>query len=70
MCVITELILQAGVKTNLGNIQRSKCRPLFYDLYSNNRNLLCSCDENILFGDDTYLVYTDESLELLANHVN
>ena len=55
---------------NLGTIQGSKCGPLFYDIYSNDLHFLCSSDENILFADDTCLVYAGESLELLVNHVN
>ena len=55
---------------NLGTIQGSKCGPLFCDIYSNDRNFLCSSDEDILLADDTCLVYTGESLELLVNHVN
>ena len=51
---------------NLGIIQGSKCGPLFYDIYSNDLIFLCSSDENILFADDTCLVYTGESLELLV----
>ena len=55
---------------NLRNIQRSKCRLLLYDMNSNVPHFLCSSDENILFADDTCLVYTGESLELVFNHVN
>ena len=55
---------------NLGVIQGSKNGPLFFDIYSNDINYLCTPDENILFADDTCLVYVGDDLRRLETHVN
>ena len=55
---------------NLGVIQGSKLGPLFFDIYSNDLNILCSSDENIFFADDTCLIYVHSDLDFLVSHVN
>ena len=55
---------------NLGVVQGSKTGPLFWDIYSSDFNSLCSDGENILYADDTVLVYVGGSIENLISHVN
>ena len=55
---------------DIGVIQGSKIGPLFFDIYSNDLNNICSDKENLLFADDTCLVYYDSNLKNLENHVN
>ena len=42
---------------SLGVVQGSKTGPLFWDIYSSDFNSLCLEGENILYADDTCLVY-------------
>lgn len=60
----------ATLYQNLGVIQGSKCGPLFFDIYSKDMNNLLKDDENILYADDTTLVYSHHDLDFLTNHVN
>ena len=55
---------------NLGVIQGSKNGPLFFDIYSNDLNQLCSQNQIIQFADDTCLVYLGDDLSSLEQHVN
>lgn len=56
--------------SEIGVIQGSRLGPLMYDIYSNDFNDFCARDENILYADDTCLVYTGENLPELVNCVN
>ena len=55
---------------NLGVIQGSKTGPLLFDIYANDFNSLCHDDENILYADDTSLVYLGDDVGTLCDHVN
>ena len=55
---------------NIGVIQGSKTGPLFFDIYANDFNSLCLNDENILYADDTSLVYLGDDVDSLCDHVN
>ena len=55
---------------DIGVIQGSKMGPLFFDIYSNDINMICDQKENILFADDTCLIYFGVDLERLVMHVN
>ena len=55
---------------NLGVIQGSKCGPTFFDIYSNDINLLCQTEECLLYADDTCLTYVHEDLSELTRIVN
>ena len=55
---------------HVGVIQGSKMGPLFFDLYSNDMNKLCHARGNILFADDTCLIFTGDNLEELSNNAN
>ena len=59
-----------SVSQTLGVVQGSRLGPLLFDIYSNDFNSLCSRDENILYADDTCLIYVGDDLQLLTNHVN
>ena len=54
---------------NLGVIQGSKLGPLFFDIYSNEFHKLCS-GEDILYADDTCLVFVDSELQRLVDRTN
>ena len=54
----------------LGVIQGSKNGPLFFDVYANDINNICSSGENLHFADDTCLVYSGTDLSALVDHVN
>ena len=51
-------------------VQGSQLGPLLFDIYSNVFNTLCTNDENILYADDTCLVYVGDNLNELLVHVN
>ena len=53
----------------LGVIQGSRNGPFFYDVYSNDINSICE-GANIMFADDTCLVYVGDDLSSLADRVN
>ena len=55
---------------NIGVIQGSKTGPLFFDIYANDFNSICLNDENILYADDTSLVYLGDDVRNLCDHVN
>ena len=55
---------------NIGVIQGSKTGPLFFDIYANDFNSICLNDENILYADDTSLVYLGDDVGNLCDHVN
>ena len=54
----------------LGVIQGSKTGPLFFDIYSGDFDFLCTDDENILYADDTCLVYVGDDLSALELRAN
>ena len=54
----------------MGVIQGSKNGPLFFDIYSNDFNLICEERENLHFADDTCLIYTGNNLPLMTHHIN
>ena len=54
---------------DIGVIQGSLNGPLFYDIYSNDLNLICN-GANIMFADDTCLFYSGDDLEDLMADVN
>ena len=49
------------VSQDIGVIQGSKNGPLFYDIYSNDLNYICD-DRNVMFADDSCLVYMGDDL--------
>ena len=53
----------------LGVIQGSRNGPFFYDVYSNDLNSICE-GANIMFADDTCLVFVGDNLSSLADRVN
>ena len=53
-----------GVRRHPGN----KTGPLFFDIYSSDFARMCSNEENILYADDTVLVYVGINLEELTDH--
>ena len=55
---------------NIGVIQGSKTGPLFFDIYANDFNSICVNDENVLYADDTSLVYIGDDVGDLCDHVN
>ena len=70
-----QMVVYAGVESrkmaqDIGIVQGSRLGPLLYDIYSNDFNWLCSSDENILYADDTCLIYVGDNLETLTQHVN
>ena len=50
----------------LGTIQGSKNGPRFFDIYSNDMNFLLNDNQNILYADDTTIVYVHENLNVLT----
>ena len=54
---------------DIGVIQGSMNGPFFYDVYSNDLNFICN-GANIMFADDTCLIYSGENLEVLMSNVN
>ena len=62
--------LSPEMDQNMGVIQGSKTGPLLFDIYATDFDNICTDDENILYADDTCLVYTGESLTELVDHVN
>ena len=54
---------------NIGVIQGSKNGPFFYDIYSNDLNNICN-GENIMYADDTCLVFTGDDLDALTRQIN
>ena len=54
----------------LGTIQGSKNGPRFFDIYSNDMNFLLNDNQNILYADDTAIVYVHENLNVLTELVN
>ena len=54
---------------NISVIQGSKNGPLMYDIYSNDLNYICE-NKNIMFADDTCLVYVGGNLADLVGLVN
>ena len=47
----------------------SKCGSLLFDIYSNNLTSFWSPHENILFADETCLIYVHDDLSALVDHV-
>ena len=58
------------VNQDIGVIQGSKCGPMFYDIYSSDISQLCDSDEYLMFADDTCIIYVNENLNELIQHVN
>ena len=58
------------VNQDIGVIQGSKCGPMFYDIYSSDISQLCDSDEYLMFADDTCIIYVNENLSELIQHVN
>ena len=58
------------LEQNLGVIQGSKNGPLFFDIYSNDLNSMCTENECLLFADDTCLTYVGNNLDALVQTVN
>ena len=54
----------------LGVVQGSKNGPLFFDIFSNDINVICEPTENLLFADDLCLIYVGDNLENLIELVN
>ena len=70
-----QYVLYSGVKSgyvsqNLGTIQGSKNGPRFFDIYSNDMNFLLNDNQNILYADDTTIVYVHKDLATLTSYVN
>ena len=42
---------------------------MFYDIYSSDISQLCDCDEYLMFADDTCVIYRNENLNELIQHV-
>ena len=55
---------------DLGVIQDLKLGPFFFNICSCDFAKMCSRDENILYADDTVLVYVGISLGELTAHIN
>ena len=55
---------------DLGVIQGSECGPMFFEIYSNDINMLCQTEECLLYADDTCLTYVHEDLSELTRNVN
>ena len=58
------------IEQEIGIIQGSRLGPLLFDIYSNDLNELCTENENIIYADDTCLVYSNDDLQLLTQIVN
>ena len=54
---------------NIGVIQGSKNGPFFYDVYSNDMNSICN-GQNIMYADDTCLVFSGDNLDILTRQIN
>ena len=57
------------MEQNIGVIQGSKNGPFFYDVYSNDLNNICN-GENIMYADDTCLVFSGDNLNILTRQIN
>ena len=55
---------------DLGVVQGSRTGPLLFDVYTNDFNSLFSNNENVLYADDTGLVFSGTSLNELIDQVN
>ena len=55
---------------DLGVNQGKKCDPTFFDICSNDINMLCHTEECLLYADDTCLTYVLEDLSELTRIVN
>ena len=58
------------IKQDIGTLQGSKNGPRFFDIYSNDINFLLNDDQNVLYADDTAIVYVHKDLNILINIVN
>ena len=54
----------------IGIIQGSKNAPILFDIYSNDINFILTNEENVLYADDTGVVYVHDDLNFLTNLVN
>ena len=69
-CVRYKNNVSSICEQEIGTIQGSKTGPMYFDICSNDLNMICSNKENLLFADDTCLVYTGDDLDTLIAHVN
>lgn len=74
-CNRKQYVVYSGMESDilhqtLGTIQGSKNGPRFFDVYSNDINFLLNDNQNVLYADDTTIVYVNDDLDVLTRHVN
>ena len=70
-----QYVVYSGVESDIlhqdiGTIQGSRNGPRFFDIYSNDINILLGDDQNVLYADDTTIAYVHKDLDVLTNYVN